>query len=39
MMSEKELFTQEDCLQAGYGMSISGKVIILNFLRIIGRIP
>ena len=29
-MSEKELFTQEDCLQAGYGMSISGKVIILN---------
>ena len=29
-MSEKELFTQEDCLQTGYEMSISGKVIVLK---------
>ena len=28
-MSEKELFTQEDCLQTGYDMSIDGKVIVL----------
>lgn len=29
-MSEKTLFTQEDCLQTGYGMFIDGKVIVLN---------
>jgi len=29
-MSEKSLFTQEDCLQTGYGMSIDGKVIVLH---------
>lgn len=29
-MNEKMLFTQEDCLQTGYGMSIDGKVIVLN---------
>lgn len=29
-MSEKELFTQEDCLQIGYDMSIDGKVIVLH---------
>ena len=29
-MSEKVLFTQEDCLQTGYDMSIDGKVIVLH---------
>lgn len=29
-MSEKALFTQEDCLQSGYNISISGKVIVLK---------
>lgn len=29
-MSEKELFTQEDCLQTGYDISIDGKVIVLH---------
>lgn len=29
-MTEKMLFTQEDCLQTGYGMPISGKVIVLH---------
>lgn len=29
-MSENVLFTQEDCLQTGYEMSISGKVIVLK---------
>lgn len=29
-MSEKKLFTQEDCLRTGYDMSISGKVIVLQ---------
>lgn len=29
-MSEKALFTQEDCLQTGYDMSINGKVVILK---------
>lgn len=29
-MSEKVLFTQEDCLRTGYDMSISGKVIVLH---------
>lgn len=29
-MSEKELFTQQDCLQTGYDMSINQKVIVLN---------
>lgn len=29
-MSEKTLFSQEDCLQTGYDMPISGKVIVLH---------
>ena len=29
-MSEKTLFTQEDCLKTGYDMSIDGKVIVLK---------
>lgn len=29
-MSEKALFSQEDCLQTGYEMSIGGKVIVLK---------
>jgi len=29
-MSEKALFTQEDCCQTGYDMSIDGKVIVLK---------
>ena len=29
-MSEKVLFTQEDCLQTGFDMSINGKVVILK---------
>jgi hypothetical protein len=29
-MSEKELFTQEDCLQTGYDISVDGKVIVLH---------
>ncbi|SHK15353.1 DUF429 domain-containing protein [Desulforamulus aeronauticus] len=29
-MTEKELFTQEDCLQTGYDMPISGRVILLR---------
>lgn len=29
-MSEKALFSQEDCLQTGYGMPISGKVILIH---------
>ncbi|ACV62342.1 hypothetical protein Dtox_1478 [Desulfofarcimen acetoxidans DSM 771] len=29
-MSEKALFTQEDCLQTGYDMSINGRVVILK---------
>ena len=29
-MSEKALFTQEDCLQTGYDFSINGKVIVLH---------
>ena len=29
-MSEKALFTQEDCLQTGYDISIDGKVIVLH---------
>ena len=29
-MSEKELFTLEECLQTGYDMSIDGKVIVLR---------
>lgn len=29
-MTEKELFTQEDCIQTGYGMPIGGKVIVLS---------
>lgn len=29
-MSEKTLFTQEDCLQTGYDISIDGKVIVLK---------
>lgn len=29
-MTEKELFTQEDCIQTGYGMPIDGKVIVLS---------
>jgi hypothetical protein len=28
-MSEKSLFTQEDCVQTGYDMAIFGKVIVL----------
>lgn len=29
-MSEKTIFTQEDCLQTGYDVSIDGKVIVLT---------
>lgn len=29
-MSEKALFTQEDCLRTGYDFSINGKVIVLK---------
>lgn len=29
-MSEKALFTQQDCLQTGYDISIDGKVIVLK---------
>ena len=29
-MSENAIFTQEDCLQTGYEMSIGGKVIVLK---------
>ncbi|MHB1394547.1 MAG: hypothetical protein ACYCYE_16040 [Clostridia bacterium] len=29
-MSEKTLFTQEDCLKTGYDISIDGKVIVLK---------
>lgn len=29
-MSEKTLFTNEDCLQTGYDISIDGKVIVLK---------
>lgn len=29
-MTKKMLFTQEDCLQTGYDMSISGRVVILR---------
>lgn len=29
-MTEKDLFTQEDCLQTGYDMPISGRVILLR---------
>ncbi|KUO66665.1 MAG: hypothetical protein APF84_03365 [Gracilibacter sp. BRH_c7a] len=29
-MTEKELFTQEDCLQTGYDMPVSDRVIILR---------
>lgn len=29
-MSEKDLFTQEDCLRTGYDFSINGKVIVLK---------
>lgn len=29
-MSEKTLYTQEDCLQTGYDISIDGKVIVLK---------
>ena len=29
-MSEKTLFTQEDCLQTGFDMPIGGKVIVLR---------
>jgi len=29
-LTEKELLTQEDCLQTGYDMPISGRVIILH---------
>jgi len=29
-LTEKELFTQEDCLQTGYDMPIRGKVILLR---------
>jgi hypothetical protein len=29
-MSEKTLFSEEDCLQTGYEMSIDGKVIVLH---------
>ena len=29
-MTEKRLFTQEDCTETGYGMSIANKVIALK---------
>lgn len=29
-MTKKDLFTQEDCLQTGYDMPISGRVILLR---------
>jgi len=29
-MTEKRLFTQEDCIETGYGMSIANKVIVLK---------
>lgn len=36
-MAEKELFTQEDCLQTGYDIPLSGRVIILRPSSLLGE--
>ena len=36
-MTEKELFTQEDCLQIGYDILLSGRVIILRPSSLLGE--
>ena len=36
-MIKKELLTQEDCIQTGYQMPISGRVIILRYSSMLGK--
>lgn len=36
-MTEKELLTQEDCIQTGYEMPISGRVIIVRPSSMMGK--
>jgi len=36
-LTEKELFTQEDCLQIGYDILLSGRVIILRPSSLLGE--